>query len=178
MGNAQKTELKGAEIDGSAVLGGGFTTNFGVSYANLEYKKNTSGLCYPGRTPDYPQTGTCNLGGEHPVNAPEWVTYLGLMYDTPVSWGEAYARVDWSFSSDYNTSFSADPNKIQGSYYWVDARVGTRMENYELTAWVSNALDENVANFEALLTLFPDDPSYQTFRQSPRSYGLTLQVDF
>ena len=178
VGNAQKTELKGAEIDGSAVLGGGFTTNFGVSYANLEYKKNTSGLCYPGRTPDYPQTGTCNLGGEHPVNAPEWVTYLGLMYDTPVSWGEAYARVDWSFSSDYNTSFSADPNKIQGSYYWVDARVGTRMENYELTAWVSNALDENVANFEALLTLFPDDPSYQTFRQSPRSYGLTLQVDF
>jgi outer membrane receptor protein involved in Fe transport len=100
------------------------------------------------------------------------------MYATPVPWGEASARVDWSFSSDYNTSFSADPNKIQGSYYWVDVRVGTRIDNYELTAWVNNALDENVANFEALLTLFPSDPSYQTFRQSPRSYGLTLQADF
>ncbi|MCB1705219.1 MAG: hypothetical protein KDI17_10160 [Halioglobus sp.] len=65
-----------------------------------------------------------------------------------------------------------------GGKYWVDFRVGTRLDNYELTAWVNNALDENVANFEALLTLFPNDPSYQTFRQPPRSYGVTLQMDF
>jgi len=32
--------------------------------------------------------------------------------------------------------------------------VATRMDNCELTAWVNNALDENVANQEALLTLF------------------------
>lgn len=178
VGNAQKTELKGGELDGTVLLGNHVTGNFGVSYADLTYKNYTDGLCYPGRTPDNPTTGTCNLDGEHPVNAPEWVTSLGLMYQTDVSWGDAYARVDWSWSDDYNTSFSADPRLVQGSYSWVNLRVGTHWDRYEIVAWVDNTLDEDVVNFDAQLSLFGSDPSYQTFRQAPRSYGLTVRAEF
>ena len=55
----------------------------------------------------------------------EWITHLGLMYQTDVSWGDVYARADWSWSDDYNTSSSLDPRLVQDSYSWVNARVGT-----------------------------------------------------
>ena len=134
--------------------------------------------CYPGRAPTNAATGTCDLSGEHPVNAPEWTTHLGLMYLTDVSWGEVYARADWSWSDDYNTSFSADPRLVQDSYSWLNFRIGTRWDTFEVVAWVDNALDEDVVNFDSLMNLFNNDLSYQTYRQSPRSYGLTLRVDF
>ena len=178
VGNAQTVELKGAEAEGKLLLGEHVTTDFAVSYADLSYDEYTDGLCYPGRAPTNAATGTCDLSGEHPVNAPEWTTHLGLMYLTDVSWGEVYARADWSWSDDYNTSFSADPRLVQDSYSWLNFRVGTRWDNFEVVAWVDNALDEDVVNFDSLMNLFNNDLSYQTYRQSPRSYGLTLRADF
>jgi outer membrane receptor protein involved in Fe transport len=178
VGNAQKVELKGAELEGKLLLGEHFSSDFAVSYADLTYDKYTDGLCYPGRTPDNPETGTCDLSGEHPINAPEWTTHLGLMYQTDVSWGEIYARTDWSWSDEYNTSFSADPSKMQDSYSWLNFRLGTRWDSYEVVAWVDNATDEDVANYDSQLNLFANDPSYQTYRQAPRSYGLTARITF
>ena len=178
VGNAQKTELKGAEAEGKVLLGQFVTADFGVSYADLTYDEYTDGLCYPGRAPSNPATSTCDLSGEHPINAPEWTSHLGLMYQTDVSWGEVYARSDWAWSDEYNTSFSADPRLVQDSYSWVNLRVGTRWDQYEVVAWVDNALDEDVVNFDSQLALFANDPSYQTYRQAPRSYGLTLRADF
>lgn len=178
VGNAEKTELKGVELEGKVLLSEHVSADFGISYADLEYDEYTSGLCSPGRTPDNAATGTCDLSGENPINAPEWTTHLGLMYQTDVSWGEAYARADWAWSDEYNTSFSADPRLVQDSYSWVNLRVGTRWDKYEVVAWVDNATDEDVVNFDSQLNLFGNDPSYQTFRQPPRSYGLTLRADF
>ncbi len=57
--------------------------------------------------------GACVLDGEHPINAPLWKTYLGLAYTQPVDWGDVYGRIDWSWTDNYNTSFSADPRLIQ-----------------------------------------------------------------
>ena len=177
VGNAEKAELKGAEADGKLLLGDHFSTDFGISYADLTYEKNTNGLCYPGRAPD-PTTGACDLSGEHPVNAPEWTTHLGLMYTTNVTWADVYARADWSWTDNYNTSSSADPRLVQDSYDWLNLRLGMRWENYELVAWVDNALDENVVDFDAPLALFQNDKSYQTFQQAPRSYGITVRAKF
>jgi iron complex outermembrane receptor protein len=178
VGNAEKVELKGFEAEGQLLLSHEISANFGVSYADLSYDEYTSGLCYPGREPTDPATGTCDLSGENPINAPEWTTHLGLVYETDVSWGDVYARADWSWSDEYNTSFSADPRLVQDSFSWVNFRMGTRWDKYELVAWVDNALDEDVSNTDSLLNLFNNDPSYQTFRQPPRSYGLTFRVDF
>jgi outer membrane receptor protein involved in Fe transport len=176
--NAQKVELKGAEVEVKVLLGESFTADFAISYADLTYDEYTDGVCYPGRPPTNPATGLCDLSGEHPINAPEWTTHLGLMYQTDVSWGEVYARTDWAWSDEYNTSFSADPRRTQDSYSWLNFRLGTRWDSYEVVAWVDNALNEDVANYDSQLNLFGNDPSYQTYRQAPLSYGLTLRVDF
>jgi len=181
VGNAEKAELKGAEFEGTLLLTETLTTNFAVSYADFTYDKNTSGQCYPGRTPDSPTTpGACDLSGEHPVNAPEWKTHLGLQYDKSVSWGEVFARADWSWTDDYNTSFSGDPRLVQDAYSWVNLRAGTRWDAYEVVLWVDNATDETVANIEAVMNVYatPTDGSYQSFLQSPRSYGVTLRANF
>jgi iron complex outermembrane receptor protein len=178
VGNAEKVELKGFEAEGKLLLSSEISADFGVSYADLSYDEYTDGLCYPGRAPTNSSTGTCDLSGENPINAPEWTTHLGLMYETDVSWGDVYARGDWSWSDEYNTSFSADPRLVQDSFSWLNFRVGTHWGNYELVAWVDNALDEDVSNTDSQLNLFNNDPSYQTFRQPPRSYGLTFRVDF
>lgn len=178
VGNAQKTELKGAEADATVLLGEHVTADLGVSFADLTYEKYTNGVCYPGRTPDGTTAGTCDLSGEHPINAPEWTTHLGLMYETDVSWGDVYTRVDWAWSDSYNTSFSADPRLTQDAYNWVTWRVGTHIGDYELVAWVDNVTDEDVVNFDPQLTLFNSDPSYQTFMQAPRSFGLTARAAF
>ncbi len=178
VGNAEKAELKGAEAEATMVLGEHVTADAGISYADFTYDEYTNGQCYPGRTPTNPANGTCNLDGEHPINAPEWTTHLGLMYQTDVQWGEVYARTDWSWSDNYNTSYSADPRLVQDSYSWLNLRLGTRWDRYEAVVWMDNALDEDVVNADPQLNLFARDPSYQSFRQAPRSFGLTLRADF
>jgi outer membrane receptor protein involved in Fe transport len=179
VGNAEETQLRGAELEATYLVSEHLTMDFAVSYADLEYDENNSGMCYPGRVSDSETVpGACDLSGEHPVNAPEWKTHLGLQYDYPVSWGGMYVRGDWSWTDEYNTSFSADPNLVQDSYDWVSLRAGVRWSDYELVAWVDNALDETVANFDSVLNLYAVDNSFQSFLQPPRSYGLTFRVNY
>jgi len=150
-----------------------------VSYADLEYDKFTGGQCYPGRTPDSPTNPTaCDLSGERPINAPKWKTNLALTYETPVSWGDVYARADWAWSDDYNTSFSADPLLVQSSYSWVSARIGTHWNNLEFVVWGDNLTDEDVSNVEATANIYSGDKSFQSFLQPPRSYGLTVRANY
>ncbi len=176
--NAEKAELKGFEAEGKVLLGEKVTADFGISYADFTYEEYTAGLCYAGRTPDGSVPGTCDLSGEHPINAPEWTTHLGLVYETDVSWGDVYARADWSWTDESNTSYAADPRLVQDAYSWLNFRLGTRWDAYEVVAWVDNATDEDVVNVDATLNLFANDKSYQTFRQAPRSYGLTVRAQF
>ena len=177
VGNAKEVELKGVEVDGTALLTDNFSLDFAVSYADLTYEDNPAGLCYPGRVPDSPTVpGACVLDGEHPINAPEWKTHLGLNYVRPVGWGDVYGRVDWSWTDSYNTSFSADPRLTQDAYNWVNLRAGMRWDNYELVLWAKNLTDEEVVNLDAVLSLYAGDGSYQSYLQAPRSYGITFRA--
>lgn len=178
VGNAERAELKGVEFEGTLLISETLLADFAVSYADFTYEENTSGQCYPGRTPDSPTSpGACDLSGDHPVNAPEWKTHLGLQYERPVRWGSIYARADWSWTDEYNTSFSSDPRLIQDAYSWVNLRAGTRWRDYEVVFWMENATDETVANLDPVLTLFAIDGSYQSLLQAPRSYGLTFRIN-
>ncbi|MGI9294105.1 MAG: TonB-dependent receptor [Pseudomonadales bacterium] len=179
VGNAETAELQGFEVEGTWLATDNLTLDFAVSYADLEYEENTAGQCYPGRAPDSATSpGACDLSGEKPINAPEWKTHVGALYEQPVSWGDVYARLDWSWTDDYNTSFSADPNLTQDSYSWVNVRVGSRWDNFELVAWADNLLDEEVAMIDAVANIYAGDNSFQSYLMPRRSYGLTLRVNY
>ncbi len=178
VGNAEQLDLKGIELEGTALLSDRLSVDLAVSVADLTYGTNTTGMCYPGRVPDGTEPGSCDLSGEHPINAPVWATHLGLQYRRPASWGELYARIDWSWTDRYNTSFSADPRLVQDAYSDLGLRIGMRLgAGYELVLWGENLLDEDVTVLDAVLNLF-NDSSYQSFMTDPRSYGLTLRVSF
>lgn len=178
VGNADLTLLKGVELEGAVRLTPDITADFAISVADLAYATNTTGACFPGRVPDGTAPRSCDLSGEHPIDAPVWSTHLGLLSERRVSWGELYARIDWSWTDEYNTSFSADPRLVQNDYSDVGLRIGTHIgQNYEIVLWADNLLDENVTVIDAVLSLF-NDASYQSFMTEPRRYGATVRVRF
>jgi iron complex outermembrane receptor protein len=178
VGNVEQLDLRGMEVEGQLLLGANVTIDLAISMADLTYGTNTTGMCYPGRAPDGTAPGSCNLSGEHPIDAPVWAAHLGLQYQRPLRWGEIYARMDWSWTDRYNTSFSADPRLVQEAYSDVALRLGTHLgSRYELILWGQNLLNEDVTYIDAVLNLF-NDASYQSFMAEPRSYGLTLRMAF
>jgi iron complex outermembrane recepter protein len=178
VGNVEQVDLRGVELEATILFGADFAADLAVSVADLTYGTNTTGMCFPGRAPDGTAPGSCDLSGEHPINAPVWATHLGLQYERPLSWGGLYARLDWSWTGRYNTSFSADPRLVQDPHSDVALRLGMRLgPHYELILWGKNLLDNDVTVIDGVLNLF-NDASYQSYMAQPRSYGLTLRVSF
>lgn len=178
VGNADLAISRGVELEGAVVLTPGFTADFAISAVDFAYATNTTGACYPGRIPDGTAPRSCDLSGEHPIDAPVWSTHVGLLSEHPVSWGELYARIDWSWLDRYNTSFSADPRLVQKEHSDVGLRIGARIgTSYEIVLWGENLLDEDVTVIDAVLSLF-NDASYQSFMAQPRRYGATLRLRF
>ena len=178
VGNADQVDLRGLELESALLIGEHLQIDLAISVADLTYATNTTGMCYPGRTPDGTAPRSCNLSGEHPIHAPVWATHFGVEYERQVSWADLYARLDWSWSDHYHTSFSADPRLVQQPYDDVALRVGARFgRSYELVLWGDNLLDEEVAYFDAVLNLF-NDSSYQSYLAAPRRYGATVRVRF
>lgn len=177
VGNADRLDLRGFELEGRALLGSGTTMTLALSYADLVYETNTTGMCYPGRVADGSLPRSCDLSGEHPVAAPPWSISAGLQHVHETTWGNLFARLDWSWTDHYNSSFSSDPRMNHSPYHLVGARLGTRIGDYELMVWGDNLLDENVVYFDSVLNLF-DDASFQSFLGDPRSFGLTLRMRF
>jgi len=178
VGNAQKATNRGGEFGLTALLTSKLSANLDVSYADFRYTTYTDGACYPGRNPDGSQPGTCNLSGQHPIDAPPGKVSLGGEYRTPVTFGQLYARLDADWTGRYNTSFSADPRLTQDPYTWLRARLGAAVGRVDVSLWSDNLLNKPVANTDALLNLFAHDRDTQTFLQPPRSFGVTVRTSF
>jgi iron complex outermembrane recepter protein len=178
VGNVERVDLTGFELAGSAAVGERTHLDATVSYADLKYARHTAGMCYPGRTPDGSLPQSCDLSGERPLDAPPWELHLGLEHEAPASWGSLSGRLDWSWADRYQTTFSADPRRMQDAYHDLGARLTARVgDTYEVTLWGRNLLDENVVQITGLLNFF-NDASWQSFLGEPRSYGLTLRASF
>jgi outer membrane receptor protein involved in Fe transport len=176
--NAQQATDRGGELGLTALLTDRLSADLDVSYADFKYATYTDGVCYPGRIPDGSVPGTCNLSGQHPIDAPPGKVSLGLEYRAPVSFGQMYARVDADWTSRYNTSFSADPRLTQDPYTWLRARLGANFGHVDVSLWGDNLLNQRVADSDQLLNLFSHDPDTQTFLQPPRSFGITVRTRF
>lgn len=178
VGNAQKATDRGAELGANAALTDTLSADLNVSYADFIYTTYTDGVCYPGRIPDGSKPGTCDLSGQHPIDAPPTKVSFGLEYHTQASFGQLFGRIDADWTSRYNTSFSADPRLTQDPYTWLRARVGADFGRVQVILWGDNLLNEHVADIDALLNLFSQDPSTQTFLEPPRSVGVTVRAKF
>jgi hypothetical protein len=176
VGNAERAVLEGAEIEAEYLFDADTRANFAVSFADFRYARNTTALCYPGRPPDGTRPGSCDLSGEHPVNAPEWELQAGAEQDFTLGPIAGTARVDWTWTGRYNTSFSADPRLVQPAYHDVGLRLSVDLrEGVTLTLSGDNLLDETIVYFDSVLNFF-NDASYQSYLGEPRRFALTLRA--
>ncbi|MFK7978177.1 MAG: TonB-dependent receptor [Halioglobus sp.] len=177
VGNAQKVELLGVEFDSSVALGENWTGIASISYADLIYKKNLNGQCFPGRVPNSPLDPTaCDLSGERPINAPKWTGAFALRYEHKWQDNLLAAQVDWSWSSKYNASFSADPALVQGHYHRFNLNLSLERDAFSLALWAKNLTDETVVDAAGLTNIYTGDQSHQSFLQPARSVGVTLRM--
>ena len=176
--NAPAVTSKGVEMDLTAQITDTLVAELSGTYARTQYDEFTQGLCYPGRTPTDASTGTCDLSGATLANAPELKLHAGLAYDRPTSFGEFYARTDYSWSDDYFSNVNHDPRHVQGAFGLLDARAGLRIGDWDLSIWGENLTDETYVYQSAVTNLFGSDPAYQNYLAPGLSYGATARIRF
>jgi len=164
-------------VQGSIALGASSAADLAVSFADLVYARNTTGMCYPGRTPDGSLPGSCDLSGQHPIAAPEWSTHLGFEHSRPLGAAQAFARLDWSWTDRYATSFSSDPRLVQEPFHQLGLRLGVRYHDFEVVLSGDNLLNASVVSLDPVLNFF-NDASYQSFIEDARRYTLRVRMRF
>ena len=177
--NAEEVTTKGLEIDSTAILAEWLQMNVSATFLEAKYDRFTNGPCYFGQTPDNPADGTCVLDGEGLPSAPDLRATLGALGHWDVGSGELYARADGIWTDDVQTNTNLDPRSLQSSYSILNGRLGWRNERLDVSAWIQNATDENVALVSGAQALFgATDGGLQFFLNDPRRYGLTLRYQF
>jgi iron complex outermembrane recepter protein len=111
--------------------------------------------------------------------APLWSGAGSLMYVVPLP-NNLAARfiVDEKYNSSYNTGSNLNPQKLQGGYGLMDARIGIGSADGK---WALEAWSQNLLNKYYYQVAF-DDPfqfnEIALFPAAPRFWGITAKVKF
>lgn len=134
--NAGETEVYGFELESSFVVSERLILSGSVAFADPEYKFFVEETFAPqlGVDPD--------LAGNEPYRYPDWQIQLSANYNSPAAFNDwdFFARTDLNmigerWSEIYNLSY------IGWEYKW-NLRAGFERENWRLTAYVNNILDD------------------------------------
>lgn len=168
--NAAKSEIKGFELELTAVPVDGLTLTGSVGYLDTKYKSF-----------DYfdPVTLTIyDLKGEALQNAPKWSTALGANYVWEMASGaEVVFDVDWRYQSKkYYTAILNTPRSTVQPTYLVDGSIAFRPagDRLEFVLWGKNLFDKRY------ISSVYDSPGYMglTAYAPPREYGVSAKVTF
>lgn len=188
--NAGTAETYGGELDLQWVPFEHTTVTLAYAYNNGEYADFEGGPCWTGQTwhtgvpdpgdpePDNPDNACDRSGGDLASN-PENVVVFTVNQDfrlTDELAGFVYAENVWV--DERMTDVNNDPEKYDGSYNLVNARVGLLYEPWDasLILWTRNLFDEEYTNTIA------DAPAqtgrYNAYYNEPMTWGVTARVDF
>jgi iron complex outermembrane receptor protein len=177
--NAEQVRTRGAEANGTFVLGHGLTANASATYVDADYVKYTHGSCYFGEAPNNGAGGCLMTGDDLPLT-PHWRTSLGAQYKAATPLGGFYSRVDWVWQSSMVADDNLDPRSLQAAYSLVNARVGIKTDSkLDLSLWANNLFNTTYTMQDAPSNLFGiSDPAFQRYLGRPRELGVTLRKSF
>ena len=182
---------QGFELEASMFPSRDLAITAGFTYAETEYAKNLIG----NRSGQALDNVLFRLPGQQLSNAPKYVVTSSFAY-TP-SLGDSGMSLlfyaDARMSSDYNTGSDLFPEKVQDSFYTVNARVGIRGKDqrWSLEFWGQNIFDKDyqqvafnapfqgagsVAQTQAFGTTA--NQLFASFLAEPRTYGATARFRF
>jgi outer membrane receptor protein involved in Fe transport len=161
----------------------GLSFQGGVTYAKTEYGSFTARTreltLLPGATVSF---------------APEWSASGSLTYEREVGNLLARFNIGAKYNSEYNTGSDLLPFKVQDAFTIFNGRIaiGPSDERWSLEFWGQNLTDEDYIQvaFNAFLqgSAFPadvtsyqpalDTQTYNAFLGQPRTFGITLRVEY
>ena len=146
----------------------GLSLQGGVTYAETQYGKFTPG---PGVSTRLPNS---RLSG-----APLYSGSLSVSYDKPITGDLDFsASLNARYTSSYNSGSDLNPVKVQKEFMVLNARlgIGSSDERWKVELWGANLTDETYTQvvFDPLF----QTGSYGTILSAPRTYGVTLRLNY
>lgn len=155
--NAGEAASKGVELEATAVLMENWRADFGFSYTNAELSE------------DQPTLGE---SGDPLPGTPEYVFSLGTEYAFPLFGRDAFARIDWSYVSEYYNNVR-QTGQVLGGYHEVNLSAGMNLDKINVRVFINNATDS-----DAILWNDTEIGDGRVQRQRPRTIGLTVGYRF
>jgi len=142
--------------------------------APLEYLTLTAGLLYMS---EYEITKGPRKGEDLAYTA-DWSGNLGANLVFPLANGSLYLRADYIFMDDHltNRATNAVPNIDIDDRELLNARIGWRDANWDISIWGKNLTDDDYANFTPDINPIGFTSAY--FLAPPTTYGATLRFSF
>lgn len=187
--NAANAEVRGVEAEITAAPATGLILQASLGYLDTEYTNYPNAQAYvPCADYGIAVISNCiagaagnpaaavpapDLSGKELIRAPKLTGALLARYEMPLSKG----TLAWDGMVSYTDNFFFDPiNRVeQGSYALLDASVTYRTngERWWISAWGKNLSDENYLDF-----VIPTDTGDFGHYAEPRTYGLTIGLEF
>lgn len=161
----------------------------GVTYAKTEYGDHIPGCDFvgPGQTTtSCPSVGALyKLPGAQVSFAPEWSASAAATYEWSLAEGVlARFNIGAKYMSEFNTGSDLDPEKVQGAFTVVNARIGVGASDrsWALELWGLNIFNKyyNQVGFDAPLQNLSPLPgnalnSFNAFPGAPSTFGITFR---
>ncbi len=157
--NAGKSTAEGIELESKIHLADDWRLDLSASYG-------TSTLAE--------QSSIGNSGDDLPGSA-DFNMSAGLEYDFTLAGHDAFARLDYSYQSEYYNN-TRKVGEAAGGYGLVNVKSGVRIGKIDIDLFVHNLLDED--GFTWVETVWSTLGSPRAYRQRPRTAGVNLAYHF
>jgi outer membrane receptor protein involved in Fe transport len=159
---------QGVDLDFDLAPTDGLLFNAGVTYADTEYGDFTP-----------PFAALFRLPNAQMSFAPKWSASLATTYEHNLGSSMQWRfNVGAKYTSEYNTGSDLNPAKLQDALTVVNARVGIGAQDRKwfLEAWAQNLTDEEY--YQVVFDATLQTGTYDAYLGAPRTYGLTLRMEF
>ena len=164
--NAGTVDIKGFELELTALLSNRWQLDLGYGYMHTKYKEINA---IPGLSLSIDETAKL-------VNTPENTFNMGLQYTVPLGANELAFRVDYAFTDDIFNDSQNSPFLFQKAYSTWNASAWFSIgESTDLVAFVKNLTDERfIESGDSNFGLGFHEANFNR----PREYGLTIRYRF
>jgi len=173
--NAGDIRIKGFEIDAQFALTEDFTWSFASAYSDAKYITFVNGPCRI----DDPRT-VCDLSGERLADAPKWTISSSANYNIELNENlSAFVRGDIFYRGKRNVAGDNDPHGDMDGTFIVNASLGLMGGDdspWRASFWVKNLTNENY--LQLIFDSVAQAGSFNGYPSDPRTYGLTVSLDF
>jgi iron complex outermembrane recepter protein len=176
LANADKVQVKGAEMDASFVLSSHLTINAAATYTDGKYVKFTNAplpLEETGSSVAYKDVSGTDLPG-----ASKWAGSLGGELSDKAKFfgnaGKVFIGLDSFARSEFSSSPSASKYLVVDGYAIFNGRLGFRAsQGLSIQIWGRNLLNKDY--YEQLLPAGGNTGQYAAVLGDQRTYGITLR---